>query len=96
MALGRQGHSSFNAKGELVAPSAIRLERGTNRDVIVSEVPYETPRALETSEIAGIIDDYRRSVELPLTAGFDGVEIHGGNGYLADQFLQSATNKRTD
>ncbi|TYZ59196.1 hypothetical protein PybrP1_007129 [[Pythium] brassicae (nom. inval.)] len=94
--LGRQGHPSFNAKGDLVAPSAIRLEHGTTRDVNLNEVAYVTPRALETGEIPTIIDDYRRSAELSLAAGFDGVEIHGGNGYLVDQFLQSVTNKRTD
>ncbi|TMW68979.1 hypothetical protein Poli38472_001135 [Pythium oligandrum] len=54
------------------------------------------PRALETDEIPGIVEDYRKSAELAKRAGFDGVEIHGGNGYLVDLFLQSATNKRSD
>lgn len=57
---------------------------------------YETPRALETDEIPGVVESYRHGAELALKAGFDGVEIHGANGYLIDQFLQSTTNNRTD
>ena len=57
---------------------------------------YVTPRALELAEIPGIIEDYRRAAENAKAAGFDGVEIHGANGYLIDQFLQDSTNKRTD
>ena len=59
-------------------------------------VPYETPRALETAEIAGVIEAYRQGAENALKAGFDGVEIHGANGYLIEQFLQSHSNLRTD
>jgi 2,4-dienoyl-CoA reductase-like NADH-dependent reductase (Old Yellow Enzyme family) len=58
--------------------------------------PYETPRALETWEIAGVVADYRRAAARARAAGFDGVEIHAANGYLIDQFLQSKTNHRTD
>jgi len=58
--------------------------------------PYETPRALETGEIAGVIDSFRQAAANALEAGFDGVEIHGANGYLIEQFLQSHTNLRTD
>uniref|UniRef100_K3WS16 NADH:flavin oxidoreductase/NADH oxidase N-terminal domain-containing protein n=1 Tax=Globisporangium ultimum (strain ATCC 200006 / CBS 805.95 / DAOM BR144) TaxID=431595 RepID=K3WS16_GLOUD len=94
--LGRQGHPSFNEKGDLVAPSAIRLEQGTTRDAKMNSVPFEEPRALETHEIPAIVEDFRKSAVLAKQAGFDGVEIHGGNGYLVDQFLQSCTNKRTD
>lgn len=57
---------------------------------------YVTPRALDLAEIPGIIEDYRRAAENAKAAGFDGVEIHGANGYLIDQFLQDSTNKRTD
>ena len=57
---------------------------------------FVTPRALDIAEIPGIIEDYRRAVENAKAAGFDGVEIHGANGYLIDQFLQDSTNKRTD
>jgi 2,4-dienoyl-CoA reductase-like NADH-dependent reductase (Old Yellow Enzyme family) len=60
------------------------------------EQPYPVPRALETSEIPGVIEAYRRGAELAVTAGFDGVEIHGANGYLLDQFLQDSSNSRTD
>jgi 2,4-dienoyl-CoA reductase-like NADH-dependent reductase (Old Yellow Enzyme family) len=57
---------------------------------------YVVPRALETSEIAGIVEAYRVGAENAKLAGFDGVELHGANGYLLDQFLQDSTNKRTD
>jgi N-ethylmaleimide reductase len=53
-------------------------------------------RALTVAEIAGIIQDYRRAAERAMEAGFDGVELHGANGYLIDQFLQNGSNKRTD
>jgi hypothetical protein len=58
--------------------------------------PYETPRALETHEIADVIDAFRQGARNAFTAGFDGFEIHGAHGYLLDQFLQSHTNLRTD
>lgn len=93
--LGRSSHSSFH-NGELaVAPSAIKI----NAEYIHTpqgKQPYETPRALETSEIPLIVEDYRRAAERAKKAGFDGVEIHGANGYLIDTFLQSKTNHRTD
>ena len=54
------------------------------------------PRALELGEIGEIIADYRKAAENAKRAGFDGVEIHGANGYLIDQFLKDGTNKRTD
>jgi N-ethylmaleimide reductase len=59
-------------------------------------VPFDTPRALETEEIAGIIADFRLGAENAKRSGFDGVEVHGANGYLLDQFLQDGSNKRTD
>jgi len=58
--------------------------------------PYVTPRPLETEEIPGVIEAYRKGAENAKRAGFDGVEIHGANGYLLDQFLQDSTNKRAD
>src|SRR3954452_12944686 len=95
--VGRVSHSSFQPGGVLpVAPSAVAisdLKTGT-ADGKVSE--YETPRALETSEIPGVVDAYRQAAKNALLAGFDGVEIHGANGYLIEQFLQSHTNLRTD
>jgi len=58
--------------------------------------PHVTPRALETNEIPGVIEDYRQATVLALEAGFDGVELHAASGYLPEQFLSSKTNPRTD
>lgn len=58
--------------------------------------PYVTPRALETDEVPGIVEAFRQGAKNALSAGFDGVEVHGANGYLLDQFLRDGTNKRTD
>jgi N-ethylmaleimide reductase len=96
--VGRVSHSSFQPGGVLpVAPSAVAipLELKT-MTADGQQVSYETPRALETSEIEGLIDGYRQGARNALKAGFDGVEIHGANGYLIEQFLQSHTNLRTD
>lgn len=94
--MGRSSHSDFREDRSLpVAPSAIKL----NGDYIQTprgKKPYETPRALETHEIPLVVEDYRRAAQRAKEAGFDGVEIHGANGYLIDQFLQSRTNQRTD
>lgn len=93
--VGRQSHVDLQPNGDApVAPSAIAAEgyaystRG--------EVPFSMPRALELHEIPGIIEEFRLAAGRALRAGFDGVEIHGANGYLPDQFLQDGTNKRTD
>ncbi len=92
--VGRISHSSY-LNGDLpVAPSPIAAEG--NVSIIRPATPFETPRALETDEIPGIIEAYRLGAENAKKAGFDGVEIHGANGYLLDQFLQDSTNKRTD
>ncbi len=77
-----------------VAPSAIHPEGHVN--LLRPEKGYETPRALELDEIPGVVEAYRKGAENAKTAGFDGVEVHGANGYLLDQFLQDASNKRTD
>ena len=58
--------------------------------------PHPTPRALATEEIPGVVAQFRNGAELAKEAGFDGVEIHGANGYLIDQFLRDGTNRRTD
>ena len=76
------------------APSAVRPKG--NVSLVRPEKPYVTPRALELSEIPAIIAAYKRGAENAKRAGFDGVEIHGANGYLLDQFLQDSTNRRTD
>jgi 2,4-dienoyl-CoA reductase-like NADH-dependent reductase (Old Yellow Enzyme family) len=60
------------------------------------ERPYAVPRALETEEVAGVVEAFREGARNAKTAGFDGVEIHGANGYLLDQFLQDGSNKRAD
>ena len=93
--VGRVSHTSLQpGGGKPVAPSAIRAKGKTfvnNQFADISE-----PRALELSEIPGIIDDFRRGAANALAAGFDGVEIHGANGYLLDQFAKDGSNKRTD
>ncbi len=81
--------------GELpVAPSAIRPAGHVSLVRPMQE--YVTPRALDTKEIPGIIECYRKAAMNAQMAGFDGVEIHGANGYLLDQFLQDSTNHRED
>ena len=77
-----------------VAPSAIRANG--EAWTLTGTVPYDMPRALDRDEIPGIIKDYEQAAERALKAGFDGVEIHGANGYLPDQFLQDGSNTRTD
>lgn len=93
--VGRVSHPSLQPNGALpVAPSALAA---------VGELytpdgmkPFVTPRALETGEIAGIVDEFRRAAVLAKRAGFDGVELHAANGYLIDQFLRDGSNQRTD
>jgi len=77
-----------------VAPSAVR----PNGQSFTAEgmKPHVTPRALETAEIPGVIEEYRHATERALAAGFDGVELHAASGYLPEQFLSSKTNQRTD
>lgn len=77
-----------------VAPSAIRPDGHIS--LVRPMRGFETPRALETNEIPAVVAAYRKGAENAKRAGFDGVEIHGANGYLLDQFLQDGTNQRTD
>jgi N-ethylmaleimide reductase len=93
--VGRISHPSLQPDGALpVAPSAIApAGQAMTREGLK---PFVTPRALETAEIPGIVEDYRRGAKNAREAGFDGVELHGANGYLIDQFLRDGTNKRTD
>jgi N-ethylmaleimide reductase len=94
--VGRISHRSLQPEGLLpVAPSAIKPSGGTYSPEW-KEVAFETPRALETAEIPEILADYERGARHAKQAGFDGVEVHGANGYLLDQFLQDGSNKRTD
>jgi len=94
--VGRVSHSSLQPDGKLpVAPSAIAVSEG-QAFTETGMLDFETPRALETGEIAGIVEDYRQAALNAKQAGFDGVEIHAANGYLLEQFLKDGTNKRTD
>jgi 2,4-dienoyl-CoA reductase-like NADH-dependent reductase (Old Yellow Enzyme family) len=77
-----------------VAPSAIAAQGHVS--LLRPQRPFVTPRALDISEIPGIVAAYRKGAENAKKAGFDGVQVHGANGYLLDQFLQDSTNKRID
>jgi N-ethylmaleimide reductase len=93
--VGRISHTSLQANGGApVAPSAIAA--GTKTFIETGFADTSTPRALEASELAGVAGDYAQAAANALKAGFDGVEIHGANGYLIDQFLKDGTNTRTD
>jgi N-ethylmaleimide reductase len=93
--VGRVSHPSLQPGGALpVAPSPVGIE-GT---VFTADgpKPFVTPRALEKDEIAGIVEDFAEGARRAYTAGFDGVELHGANGYLIDQFLRDGANRRAD
>ena len=93
--VGRISHSSFHDGEKPVAPSAIKPD-GETLTANMEMKPFETPRPLETEEVAEVVEQYRHGAEQAKAAGFDGVEIHAANGYLIDQFLRSGTNERTD
>ena len=97
--VGRMSHPSFH-NGELpVAPSALDPQAQVwlaNEKGNGAMVDCPTPRALTKPEITQIVEDYRQAARNSLAAGFDGVEIHGANGYLIDQFLRTTSNHRTD
>jgi N-ethylmaleimide reductase len=94
--VGRISHRSHQPGGGLpIAPSAV-APAGKVFDADFQLQPFEAPRALRTDEIPAIVDGYAQAARNALAAGFDGVEIHGANGYLLEQFLQSRTNQRTD
>jgi|SRR5680860_388231 len=93
--VGRISHPSFQPGGQSpVAPSAIK----PNGQAFTAKgfEPIQTPRALETAEIPAIVAQYAKAARNAMAAGFDGVEVHGANGYLIDQFLRDQTNHRTD
>ena len=93
---GRFSHSSLQPDGKApFAPSAIRI-KGEHKTREGELVPHETPRVLTEDQIAGIVRDFARAAVNSKAAGFDGVEIHGANGYLIDQFLRNGSNQRTD
>lgn len=93
--VGRISHPSLQPDGARpVAPSAIAPAGEAMTDE--GAQPFVTPRALETDEVPGLVEDYRQAAQNALDAGFDGVEIHAANGYLLDQFLRDGTNQRSD
>lgn len=92
---GRASHSHYLDGKKPIAPSAIAIE-GEGVHTSKGKLPHETPRAMEESEIAEAVSEYRRATKNAIKAGFDGVELHAANGYLVDQFLQSKSNHRTD
>jgi N-ethylmaleimide reductase len=93
--VGRISHPSFQPGGKApVAPSAIKPDGQAFTAKGFEPIP--TPRALEAAEIPAIVEQYAQAARNALAAGFDGVEVHGANGYLIDQFLRDRTNRRTD
>ena len=97
--VGRVSHTELQpGNGAPVAPSAIRAQTKTVllKDGAPVFVDTSEPRALDTAELPGIVEDYRRAALAAIEAGFDGVEIHAANGYLLDQFLKTGSNQRTD
>lgn len=98
--VGRMSHESFHADGKPVAPSALApdaqvwvVDKKTGQGAMVD---CPVPRALTKDEIQDVIADFRQGAANAIKAGFDGVEIHGANGYLIDQFLRRSSNKRDD
>ena len=97
--VGRVSHNELQPGGQApVAPSAIAAKTKTLllRDGVPTFVETSLPRALQLDELPGIVADYRHAARCAIQAGFDGVEVHGANGYLLDQFLRSGSNHRTD
>src|SRR6202167_2127735 len=93
--VGRISHPSLQPDGALpVAPSAITP--AGQAWTLDGMKPYVTPRALDTAELPGIVEQFRNGAANAKVAGFDGVEVHAAHGYLLDQFLRDSTNRRTD
>jgi 2,4-dienoyl-CoA reductase-like NADH-dependent reductase (Old Yellow Enzyme family) len=92
--VGRISDPVFQGGKAPVAPGAVRPQGHVS--LLRPERPYAVPRALSTSEVKGIVEDFRRAAQFAQEAGFDGVELHGANGYLLDQFLQDGSNRRDD
>lgn len=93
--VGRISHTSLQPGGQApVAPSAIAAKGSTYTPEGLQ--PFSTPRALDTSEIAGVVQQFVEGAKNAKRAGFDGIQLHGANGYLIDQFLRDGSNQRTD
>lgn len=96
---GRVSNSTFQEGGaQAVAPSAVAISSDAGKSFTASgtQIDHEVPRALETDEVAGVVEQYRLGALLAQRAGFDGVEVHGANGYLIEQFLSTTSNVRED
>ena len=94
--VGRMSHPSFQPYGGLPVSASATKPAGQSFTAQGAHAPLVTPRALEPSELPDIVAAYRRGAENAKTAGFDGVEVHGANGYLLAQFMEDGVNKRTD
>lgn len=92
--MGRVSHPDFQDGKLPVGPSAIAATGSANTPE--GKKPYVTPRALDVSELPGIVQDYANAAQRAIAAGFDGVEIHAANGYLLDQFIRTNSNQRND
>jgi N-ethylmaleimide reductase len=93
--VGRVSHPSLQPNGQLpVAPSAIGFEG--NAITYQGPQPFVTPRALDITELPGVVAQYHHAASQALAAGFDGVEVHAANGYLLDEFLRDGSNQRSD
>lgn len=91
---GRAAHPAINGGQETVSASAIAIEGEIHTPQ--GKVPQAVPRALRVEEIPAIVAAYAQGARNAIAAGFDGVEVHGANGYLIDQFLRTSANQRTD
>ncbi len=94
--VGRVSHNAYQPGSAAPVSSSAVAKRGEIMLPGGSKSPYPTPRALETSEIPRVVDQFRAGARYAKDAGFDGVELHGANGYLPDQFLRDGVNRRTD
>jgi N-ethylmaleimide reductase len=97
--VGRMSHAVFHDGAAPVAPSALAPDAQVwvvGEDGVGRMVDCPVPRGLAIGEIAGVAADFQRGAANAMRAGFDGVEIHGANGYLIDQFLRTTPNQRTD
>lgn len=97
--VGRMSHESFHPDGKPVAPSALAPDAQVwvvNAEGVGQMVDCPVPRELTKTDIQQVMVDYCQAAINAIEAGFDGVEVHGGNGYLIDQFLRRSANKRTD
>ena len=92
--VGRVSDPSFHDGAAPVGPSPVPANGHVS--LLRPERPYPTPRALTTEEVVGVVESFRQAAQNAKDAGFDGVELHGANGYLLDQFLQDGSNQRTD